>query len=508
MEQPKAHSLMLTKFSIILAAYAVLALWNFWSRGVYALGVNHSIFLLGLLFMLVKGLGLNGRDWRDEKSWLAPAFLIALSYALFENPFLKVVSLLAFPAAIGVFTLLGFKQHAWRIADTIGTVLILPFISLLNLKTAIASQFKFLDCSYALCIRRDSAVFRVVVAIICSIALLGIVVLPLLGQADPIFAARIEWAYVHILTPLYQLLPQSMLQRLALFCIAAPLILSMTLGFTKKMSEQGSSECRALDPILTGIVLLSVLLVYLLFLYVQLERIWIDTLPLDFKTTEQLVKTGFWQLMFLTVLNIVCIVGVLGRTHRFVQRLLAVFCLTSLLLLVSAAQRMYLYVTIYGLSYEKFFASYAVIYCALSFALLIALFFVSKKLNVVKILLLLMLWMYALVCVFPVERFVFTLNVGLALREDSRIKLDELRMFSADIAPLLNMKLTPISISACDELSQAQRDKSFYDCVGGNSAQLWQNWVHKVSNRQQAKEWYEHTVSSILARAPLQKMLR
>lgn len=50
-------------------------------------------------------------------------------------------------------------------------------------------------------------------------------------------------------------------------------------------------------------MLSGVLALYGLFIFVQIERLWVNDLPVDFASTENLVKTGFWQLVFLSFLN-------------------------------------------------------------------------------------------------------------------------------------------------------------------------------------------------------------
>ena len=121
----------------------------------------------------------------------------------------------------------------------------------------------------------------------------------------------------------------------------------------------------------------------------------------------------------------------------WVQRILTVFTIASLFLLISAGYRMGLYVTYYGFSYEKFFASYTVIYCAILFIWLIIQLFIKQRANILKFLIFLFLWMYAAVSVLPVEQFMLRTNVALAGLKESRIRLFELTMLSPDVLSLV-----------------------------------------------------------------------
>src|SRR3989344_5639071 len=89
--------------SLLISLFWVLFLWNFWARGVYALGLNASIFLT-LLFILFNNLDKNKKLFsRRNVVWLLPIFLIFLSFAVYENPFIKIINIFVLPVLLAIF---------------------------------------------------------------------------------------------------------------------------------------------------------------------------------------------------------------------------------------------------------------------------------------------------------------------------------------------------------------------------------------------------------------------
>jgi hypothetical protein len=225
---------------------------------------------------------------------------------------------------------------------------------------------------------------------------------------------------------------------------------------------------------------------------VQLNRLWVGSLPFDFKETENLVKSGFWQLFFLSLINILIYFYTYRKTSPLVQRILTAFTAASLLLLVSAAYRMGLYVAYYGLSYEKFFASYTVIYCAILFIWLIMRLFIKQRSNIVKFLIILFLWMYALVTVFPVEQFILRANVALVRLPESRIRLFELTMLSPDALFLVKEYQQQGLLQ--EKAGYLSREKMSESADKFN----WNPWIERQEKRISAKNWYEKNLMNVL----------
>jgi len=488
---PAAKRELLLKLSLssVLAIFWVIFLWNFWSKGVYALGINAAIFWLLLLGLFILVLRKSSGHLRHDLYWIVPISLIMFSYALYDNPFLKLVSLLVLPVTLGIFYnhafLLDKNNRLWNFTFVSKTVA--RFFSFF---AEIGQTAKlYLSLVVPADKTKERVILRAVLGLILFLIIAFTIFIPLLSSADPIFASKVQGIYDWFL----KIISLSIVYKLLVFVFLSLLIFSVLTAWSKIFDyKEKEGVDKNIDPIVSGIVLGGILVLYLLFLWVQISHLWVGALPFDFKETENLVKSGFWQLFFLTAINILIYFFTYKKTLPLVQRVLTAFTMASLFLLVSAGYRMGLYVTYYGFSYEKFFASYTVIYCAILFVWLISRLFIAKRSNIVKFLLVLFLWMYALLSVFPIEQFILRANVALTSLKESRIRLFELTMLSPDVLGL-------VKEYQASNLLQEQR--SYLSLENGepvNEKFDWNPWIKRQEEIVSNKLWYEKNLFNFL----------
>lgn len=485
----KKETIIKLSLSAVSALFWVIFLWNFWSKGVYALGLNATIFWLLLSGLFISVLYRSGRYSRYDLYWMIPLALIMLSYALYDNPFLKSVSLLVLPLALGVFYnqafLAGKEEKLWNFSFTLKMI-----ARLLSFLGEIGQTAK-LCVSLAMPADKTKkyVIFRSIIGSLLFLIIAFTVFIPLLSSADTVFAAQMRGIYDLFL----EIISLSFVYKLLVFIFLSLLFFSVLAAWSKTFNYQEEEKVgQNIDPIVSGIVLGGILGLYLLFLGVQISHLWIGALPFDFKETENLVKSGFWQLFFLTVLNILIYFFTYKKTAPLVQRILTAFTAASLFLLVSAGYRLGLYVTYYGFSYEKFFASYTVIYCAILFIWLISRLFIAKRSNIFKFLLVLFLWMYALLSVFPVEQLILRANVALSGLEGSRIRLFELTMLSPDaLASVKEYQKNGLLKERTSYLSRGNGELA-------DNEPDWGPWIKRQETKISNKLWHEKTLSNLI----------
>lgn len=454
--------------SCAIALFSVLFLWNFWEKGVHALGINFFIFLL-FIFLLFNWQELKERKFFNCRNIICqlPMFLIILSFLIYENPFIKIVNLLVLPLLFVVF------YNYVKVED--GANKYWGFNFLNELVTRI---FSFLVCVkkavkfYLEILLPKSGnkrnIAKILIGVFLFLALAVAVIIPLLSSADKEFANKINFFYLWI----KNLIAFSAVMKFIVFCVLSVFLLAGLLAWQPTfVFKEKKLKFKDLDAIISGIVLGGVLVLYILFLWVQVERLIIGSLPIDFKKTESMVKSGFWQLIFLSVINIGFFTIYYKKTNLTVQKILNIFTFASLFLVFSAAWRMALYVIYYGFSYEKFFASYAVLFCVILFCWLIFRLFRKFKIDIVKFVLFLFLWMYGVIAIFPTEQFILRNNIELSKRADSRIDLYEMTMLSSDV----------------------------FNLAKENNFQ-WGDWFSKQTSIIGNKKWYEFNLTNLLVK--------
>jgi hypothetical protein len=468
-------------FVALVSLFYVMFVWNFWSRGIYALGVNFSIFLLLMMAVFSWELIKQNKITKEISIWLIPVFLIILSFSFYDNPFLKVTTLLSFPIIFVLFYNYAFLDnrlsHYWGI-DFFREIIKRFFSFFRELGKVNLLYTELLIPANK---QKREIIAKVLLGLVLFVIIALIVFIPLLSSADSVFDDKMQIIYDYI----KDLIAVSTMYKIAFFILFSIIMSSILLAWGKSFSYEEKEESgNKADSIITGIVLGGILLIYVLFLWIQIEKLWVGALPFEFREVESFVKSGFWQLLFLSIINILIYFFTYRKTIPLVQWILMAFTFASFLLLSSAGQRMFLYVKYYGFSYEKFLASYTVIYCIILFIWLITRLFINKRSNIVKFIILLFVWMYSLLVIFPVEQFILRANVQLSQLEDSRIDLYESSMLSPDVLSLVKKYED-------EDLDKLKKTEDKYDRFN------WGDWVYKKENIIWDKEWYEYNLMNL-----------
>lgn len=414
-------------FALIISLFAVLSHWGFWNIGVYALGWNTTATCLCLITLM-----LHDKVFiklRENWAWLMPIVFMAFSFGLYENPWLKVINMFVLPISVGTFLSYAHtveKHQQWwssRFLMRLGLTALKVFPqwprASKDLRSAVLKQ---IDGS------RVSMIKRIARSIALLVPLL-FVILALLSSADQQFDQLLERAFQLI----GDMLKVSIFAKLLFIILLWVTVVAALNVFRKPFTYEGPVAYRAVDNVTAAIVLFSILVVYIAFLSLQIEYLLVDQLPIEFGDTERIVKSGFWQLFFLSIINLGLFYWAYRNTAVWLQWLLSLYLLASVLILLSAAWRMVLYVYYYGLSYEKFFASYTTLYALGLFVFLGFCLLAKQRQDLVKSVVLSALWMFSLATISPIEKLIFRSNMALSKQADSRIDLYHLSYLSADV---------------------------------------------------------------------------
>jgi len=275
--------------NIVLAIFWVVFLWNFWDKGFYALGFNATIFLFIFFGLFIWVLYKKGHYIFNDLLWIIPIILISFSYSLYDNPFLKITSLLILPVMFTIFYNQAFlsdkKIKLWNFE------FILKIVS--RFFSFLAKLGQTVTLYLNLIIPAGKTNKRVIARVIGGVILFLIIALtvfiPLLSSADTVFADKVQVIYDWFLKIISLPFMYKLLTAVALTVLFFSVLTAWSRQFD--YSEKKDLDKR-IDPIISGIVLGGVLCLYLLFLLVQINRLWVGVLPFDFKETENLVKNG------------------------------------------------------------------------------------------------------------------------------------------------------------------------------------------------------------------------
>ncbi len=302
---------------------------------------------------------------RSNRVLLLYSLFLALTLALSSNWYFRLWNLMALLVLLPVHALAlsGVARLPWWRPSMLWERLCLLLLGL----------FGNLGSSFAAAAPSDKAKNRralpVLLGIACALALLLFLV-PILASADALFAAATAdlraWIQRHFTTALWKLT-----WGLVLTPFLFGLLYSLRHPVSLKVS--GSQKVPAADSLLFLLVLAALDALYLLFLAVQSAGLFGGPAYLAQRGVSyaEWARSGFFQMVGVTVVNLSVTMAALtlsrraGRAWQIVRLLAALLSLESLILLASAAWRMTLYVTAYGLSFKRCMTYWGMVMMAL-----------------------------------------------------------------------------------------------------------------------------------------------
>lgn len=141
-----------------------------------------------------------------------------------------------------------------------------------------------------------------------------------------------------------------------LFAVVLLVFYSLLRFLNQRKISSDIPDLRRFEPILANTILSLVSVVYLLFSGIQILYLFIGNMTLpDGYTYAQYAREGFFQLLFVCVLNIAVVLFFLGcfRESKLLKILLTVISACTYIMIASSALRMYMYIQVYHLTFLR-----------------------------------------------------------------------------------------------------------------------------------------------------------
>ncbi len=444
--------------SIIIAIFSVIFLWWFWTNWIRALWFNYSIVSLLLMVYFIVSIKELKTFFKMNFYWIIPIVLIALSFSIYENPYIKTINFFVFPAVIWLFFNLSTTYYKW--SKTWNLKMIKETFSR---KFCLQKAFDVLSEK----INRwkySQVIIKKILTWLLTFLFLNSIIIALLSKADNDF-----W---ELISSLVSLINTTTLIKVIISFLIVLFLTAFKLNWKEEFSLKVDSNEEKIDSIISWIVLWWTLITYLLFIFVQIDNILAVSLPTSFNDTVSLVKGWFWQLFFVSIINIVFFFVYYRKTHEIVQKILIAFIFASVIILISAWNRMFLYISNYWISYEKFAASYTILYFWILFVIMISILFLKRRTDIFKIWIILALWMYSVLTIIPMERIIFETNM--ALIDSKSLKIEKQQSYN-------------LTIDAIDSVKKIKWTYIYQE-------QNWENWIKESIREVACKKWYEKNI--------------
>ena len=235
-----------------------------------------------------------------------------------------------------------------------------------------------------------------------------IVVLLLLSSADQIFSNLF-----HSFNRLFENISFSnILVRIINFVILF-FYLGGTLYFiSKKYKDEFKDikEVKKKDPLTINILLTTLNVIYIVFDIIQINSLLLHRVSSGFNYADY-ARSGFFQLMIISVINIVIIVlskKSEEKTYTKVMSLITV--LLTLIIIISSFYRMFLYEQAYGYTVLRL-GVYVILITEVILFIPTIIFIFKKNFNILRYYLIIVLTVYSLINCFSIDRIIAENNI-------------------------------------------------------------------------------------------------
>ena len=360
-------------------------------------GVGFTIMFLILLAAYYIACGFPKAGVRHTAEHIALVVIIAalaLCYTFFANESLRILNFLALIFLMGLLFLQGTvgKNLAWDLpvfhAELWVGYFVRPFACITRpwKEFSVLRSKKKAESEHAGSAAKRKIVFQVLAALLAAVPLLFILV-SVLAASDPvfrnIFKPITDWFMnLHI---------EEVAGKIILFLFLLPFVASTIWSYRDAFAVSASAGLKTtikmpLIPPASAITILAMVnAVYLLFAGVQFAYLfgaWGGSLP-DGLTPAEYARSGFFELAFISSINIILLLCSIKLTRREGRTGLLIRCLSTCLLalssvqLISAILRMRLYIQAFGLTQLRYFVTAFMILMAVYFVFLLLREFVS-----------------------------------------------------------------------------------------------------------------------------------
>ena len=243
------------------------------------------------------------------------------------------------------------------------------------------------------------------------ILILGIVLI-LLTSADSVFASLFSGIF-SIFGRINIIGTMSFIIRFAIIFLVYILSLSLFIKLEKNNYEEKPENkvAKTKDPFTIKLLLITLNIVYLIFCYIQLQSLFARIQVFKSYDYASYARQGFFQLMFVSLINLVIILVSNKYNEKIIKRLNTLLVVFTTIIAISSMYRMHMYEMEYGLTYLRIFVYLILITEILSFIPIIV-YIHNKKFDVIKWCFVICICMYCIANYMNIEKIIVNKNIN------------------------------------------------------------------------------------------------
>lgn len=312
-------------------------------------GITYPIFTAGLLFLYLQLIKYQEEPLKkDSIFYMVSILLLAVSNCITDNQWIIFFNKVGIWLLFGILCLHNsYEDKKWRFTKYACNLCIFFFGIIENLFASIRQRKDWKKKKEE---KSPSKMKYILMGLVIAMPLL-VVIVSLLVSADAIFSNLVGRIFYVLFREI--ILPTKFIRILLMFLWGFLFFYSILYNISQKKLNSQQKDFRTKEPLIAITFLALIAVVYLIFCGIQISYIFTGGMELPSGYTySSFARQGFFQLLFVCVLNLILVLMCLGlfRENRILKILLTFISGCTYIMIVSSAYRMMLYIVAYQLT--------------------------------------------------------------------------------------------------------------------------------------------------------------
>ncbi|MCM1271889.1 MAG: DUF4173 domain-containing protein [Ruminococcus flavefaciens] len=315
-----------------------------------ASGITYPFFVAGTLFYFFFSMQKLGVPYKKNSIfYMVNIVLLGVSNCLTDSaPILFLNKCGIFLLALLLMIHTTYSDNAWNLPKYFGAMAQIFGTALTCIYRPFSDMVSYFDVQKKEKTGKKSYFLPIFAGILITIPILLFMTL-LLASADAVFSDILYRIFSNFdFTTAFELLFMAVLVSLCSYAVYAALCM-------KNVKEE-ASDSRSFEPITAIIVTAALSVLYLMFSMIQILYLFIGKMKLpEGYTYSSYAREGFFQLLFVCILNLVLVLVCLYffRENVLLKVLLTIVSGCTFIMILSSALRMLMYIGCYNLTFLR-----------------------------------------------------------------------------------------------------------------------------------------------------------
>ena len=414
-------------------------------------GISVILFIIPTILVILYNLK-EQRKIKNKKGilWSIPIILISLTYFIFNNIFFQLLNV---PVIFSLIILMCISITEEKISENrfIRNIIakafkpfgiLFEFISDFEINDFLGKQKEEQN-------EKIKTIQKVGKSLLIVIPIILIIVL-LLSSADSVFGSLFTSISEFISKAFESETISDIIARVVFIIVCFVYIMGFIITFIKKddtVKQEKETRKINLSTLTANMILISLNIIYLIFSIIQFRYLFINagkTPDFDYATYA---RTGFFQLMFVSFINLVLLKTIKDAKGKLIKTLKILLVIFTMIIVISAMFRMHLYEQEYGYTYLRLFV-YFILATEILILIPILMNICGQKFDTFNISLKIIICMYIILNFINIDYIIARNNIDRYLANPEENRLDAFYISNFTGTDAINEKIKLLNASS------------------------------------------------------------